>query len=288
MSEEMQQYENYPAIADDTLIQIAKQAEARIEAVVKIKQMALKVTNPSDWTDQQGKPYLQASGSEKIANLFNVSWQIDEPQMETEADGTITYIYKGRFSLAGRSIEVEGSRSSRDTFFKKYEYDKAGNKTGEKPLDRRDLKMAAMTNLLGNGITRLLGIRNLTWADLEQYANIKQGDIKGKVEYKKAGQPPPSQPQSKSEQAGTTEGEQKDFRAEITKMIAEMTTSPSEAIMMLRTLSGFQGKHRETGESQWVDGKDKAEELSDSAAKVTYGKVKKEYLAWKEKQGKGE
>ena len=43
--------------------------------------------------------------------------------------------------------------------------------------------MAALTNLLGNGITRLLGIRNLTWEDLEKYAGIKKDEV-SKVEYK--------------------------------------------------------------------------------------------------------
>lgn len=190
-----------PAIADDQLLAIARQAEARIDAVIKIKQLALKVTNASDWTDQQGKPYLQASGSEKVANLFNISWRIDEPTMEEETDGAITYIYKGAFSLGGRTIEVEGSRSSRDEFFKKYEW-KNGQKVGEKPLDRRDLKMAAMTNLLGNGITRILGIRNLTWEDLEQYAKIKKEQV-SRVEYKTKGEnkQPLKEPQKKGEGA---------------------------------------------------------------------------------------
>lgn len=177
-----------PVFADDMLLSIARQAEARIDAVVKIKQIALKVTNPSDWTDQQGKPYMQVSGAEKVANLFEISWRIDEPLMEEETDGTITYTYKGTFTLKGRSIEVEGSRSSRDTFFKKYDYDQNGKRAGEKPLDRRDLKMAAMTNLLGNGISRILGIRNLTWDDLKQFAGITQDMVKGKVVYKNQGQ----------------------------------------------------------------------------------------------------
>lgn len=136
-----------------------------------------------------------ASGAEKIANLFNISWQIDEPTMEQEEDGTITYNYKGRFSLGGRSIEAEGSRSSRDEFFRKYIWEN-GRKVGEKPLDRRDLKMAALTNLLGNGITRILGIRNLTYEDLLEFAGIRKDDIKG-VEYKERGQkgrPPIAQP----------------------------------------------------------------------------------------------
>jgi len=278
MSEEMEKYttgydEGLPALADDTLIQIAKQAEARIDAVLKIKQMALKVTNPSDWVDQNGKPYLQASGAEKIANLFNISWKIDEPVLEQEPDGTLTYIYKGKFSLAGRSIEVEGSRSSRDTFFKKYNYDSTGKKTGEKPLDRRDLKMAAMTNLLGNGITRLLGIRNLTYADLEAFAGIKAEQL-GRVEYKKAGQKQDyKQPQSRSEQNKSNE---KDLRQEITWMLQEMDESGTEFELMLKTFSGFEGKNKE-GEIKWVEGKTDVNALTDAAVKVTYGKIKKAY-----------
>ena len=199
MSNEIVAYDvDTPVFADDNLLEIARQAEARIDAVIAIKKTALKVTNANDWVDQNGKPYLQASGSEKIANLFNISWQINEPTIDQEEDGTITYTYKGRFSLRGRSIEVEGSRSSRDDFFKKYVWEN-GKKVGEKPLDKRDLKMAALTNLLGNGITRLLGIRNLTYADLQEFAGITQDQI-GKVEYKKGGQKPPTtEPQRKSE-----------------------------------------------------------------------------------------
>src|SRR5574343_1971703 len=199
MSNEIVAYDvDTPVFADDNLLEIARQAEARIDAVIAIKKTALKVTNSNDWVDQNGKPYLQASGSEKIANLFNISWQINEPTIDQEEDGTITYTYKGRFSLRGRSIEVEGSRSSRDDFFKKYVWEN-GKKVGEKPLDKRDLKMAALTNLLGNGITRLLGIRNLTYADLQEFAGITKDNI-GKVEYKKGGQKPPTnEPQRKSE-----------------------------------------------------------------------------------------
>lgn len=185
-------YRDSAPIADDTLIAVAKMAEARIDAVNKIKQIALKVTNARDWCDQQGNPYLQVSGAEKIANLFNVSWSFltAEPLCETEPDSHYTYTFKGRFSMGGRSIEAEGSRSSKDSFFKQNEW-KDGVKT-EKTVDerdnKRDVKMAAYTNLLGNGITRLLGIRNLTWDDLEKFAGIKRDQV-GKVEYKKEGKP---------------------------------------------------------------------------------------------------
>ena len=212
MSDELAVYEEqYPEVfADDSLVIMAEQAERRIDAVIKIKQVALKVTNGGDWVDQGGKPYLQASGAEKIGNLFNVSWRIDEPLFEAEEAGHYTYTFRGIFSMAGRSIQVEGSRSSKDPFFRQYEYQ--DNKKTEKSVadrdNKRDVKMAAMTNLLGNGITRLLGIRNLSYADLDACAGIKKTDI-GKVEYKGKGQastPPKRASEAPSEQQPSESG----------------------------------------------------------------------------------
>lgn len=182
-----------------SVVEMAKGAEARINAIRAIKNMSLAVTNTHDWTNQQGKPYLQGSGAEKVAGLFNISWRIDEPRFDVEEDGHFTYTYRGVFSISGRSIEVDGSRSSKDPFFKKYDY--INNVKTEKPLsaiDKRDVKMAAYTNCLANGITRLLGIRNLTWEDLKQFANIDMDQVQG-VEYKKKGEKPPlTEPQKKT------------------------------------------------------------------------------------------
>lgn len=204
--DDMNESRNVPAIADDNLMRVAEMAEKRIDAVIKIKQMALKVTNATDWVDQSGRPYLFVSGSEKIANLFNISWRIDEPTIETEADGHFTYTLRGVFSIPGRSISAEGSRSSKDPFFKKYDWVKEDGKPDkrvDKPIsaiDRRDVRMAALTNLLGNGITRLLGIRNLSYADLEAFAGIKKADI-GAVDYKgRGGKNPPLREPGKKEE----------------------------------------------------------------------------------------
>jgi hypothetical protein len=193
-----------PALADDTLLQVAERAEKRIEAVNKIKMLALRVTNQHDWVDQGGKPYLQASGGEKVARLFGISWTISEPIFETDEGGHFSYTYKGTFTLSGASIEAVGTRSSKDPFFKKYSYPKDENGNGVKTelppseIDKGDLKKAAFTNLIGNGITRLLGIRNLTWDDL-QAANITKDGV-NKVGYKKSGK---QQEEIKSEGALT-------------------------------------------------------------------------------------
>ena len=45
------QNDNIAAISDDRLIEIARRAEERVAAVIKMKQVALKVTNINDWVD---------------------------------------------------------------------------------------------------------------------------------------------------------------------------------------------------------------------------------------------
>lgn len=165
-------------LGDDQLLAMAAMAERRIEAVNKIKILALRVTNERDWTDQGGNPYLQVSGDEKVARLFGISWRLDDPTREDHDDGHFSYTFKGYFSMGTVEIEVIGTRSSKDPFF-------GGSKAEPLPpseIDRNDVKKGAMTNCLGNGISRLLGIRNLTWEDLAK-AGIDRSKV-GKVNFK--------------------------------------------------------------------------------------------------------
>lgn len=176
-----------PALGDETLVQLAEQAEKRVDAINKIKRAALKATNPGDWTDQGGKPYLWSSGAEKIARVFGVSWKISEPKFIQDESGHFSYSYTGTFSLAGATIEVVGSRSSKDGFFKRYIGHGADRK--ELPpseIDKGDVMKAAYTNLIGGGICRLLGIRNLSYDDLKEFAGILP-DMISRVDYKKNG-----------------------------------------------------------------------------------------------------
>jgi hypothetical protein len=171
-------------LAGDQLLAVAEAAEKRIDAVQRIKGLALRVTNHQDWTDQGGKPYLQVSGSEKVARLFGISWRLNEPMREDHEDGHFTYTFKGYFTMGTAEIEVIGTRSSSDPFF---------SKKGTVPpseIDRNDVKKGAMTNCIGNGITRLLGIRNLTWEEVRS-GGVQQDKV-GKVEYKNS--KPSSQP----------------------------------------------------------------------------------------------
>lgn len=213
-----------PAIVDSSIIEISEQAEKRFEAITKIKRVALKVTNEHDWVDQNGKPYLQASGAEKVARLFGISWRISEPSLENLDGGHYIYSYTGEFSIGGTTIDAIGSRSSKDPFFKKYRYEVKGEKEQKVELppseiDRGDVKKSAYTNLLANGITRLIGIRNLTYDDLKEYAGITREQITH-VEYKEKGKPREQSSQStiKDPGAPSSEAQVKAIQSLLTKL----------------------------------------------------------------------
>ena len=225
------QAEALPAIADTTLVAIAEQLEKRVEAMTKIKRMALRLTNRHDWVDENGKPYLQASGAEKVARLFGISWRVSEPIIENLEGGHWLVTYTGEFSLGGATIEAVGTRSSKDGFFRQYRWEGEGDKRRKielpaSEIDRGDVKKSAYTNLLANGITRLLGIRNLTYEDLQECAGVRKEDITS-VTFKKGGsqvaKPAPApKPKAEAEAGdnggGATEAQSGAIHAILTKL----------------------------------------------------------------------
>lgn len=200
MSEEKAQHlitmpneETELVVSDKSLELIVAEAEKRVAVLKKILGVAIKRTNPTDWVDQNGKPYLGASGCEKVAPLFGLKMEgvvSERSERDDEKGKYYFYTFMGRFYWAGGDIEAIGTCSSRDKFFgwqsAKKEGDKITEPAGYKPLhdiDETNIKKAAYSNLIVNGVTRALGIRSLTWNDLEQHG-IKKEDC-AKVEYNK-------------------------------------------------------------------------------------------------------
>lgn len=173
----------------DNILYLAEKAEKYITAMNRIMDAALKITNELDWVLIGGKPYLQESGTTKVARLFGISIQlIGAPTVEFDGEGYKTYTYKARFMLKDQFIECEGSRGMKEDFFAKAGKDKPLKKPDE--IDDRDVKMAAYTNCLNNGIKRLIpNLRNIDVATLERAGldvsringyTFKSGDKGGK------------------------------------------------------------------------------------------------------------
>lgn len=152
----------------DNILYLAEKAEKYIVAMNRIMDAALKITNELDWVLIGGKPYLQESGTTKVARLFGISIQLlGQPTVEFDNEGYKTYTYKARFMLKDQFVECEGSRGMKEDFFAKAGKDKPLKKPDE--IDDRDVKMAAYTNCLNNGIKRLIpNLRNIDVATLER------------------------------------------------------------------------------------------------------------------------
>lgn len=178
-------------VSDISIERIVAEAEKRVDVLRRVLGVAIKRTNPTDWTDQQGKPYLTSSGCEKIAPLFGIKMEgvvNQRDEREDEKGKYYIYTFMARFHWAAGDIEAIGTCSSRDKFFAWDSVNKA-----YKPLhdvDETNIKKAAYSNLMVNGITRVLGIRSLTWGDLEPFKITR--DSVAKVEYNKGATADPS------------------------------------------------------------------------------------------------
>ena len=159
----------------DNIMYLAERADKMITAMNKIMTAALKITSEHDWTLIGGKPYLQESGATKVARLFGISWTIGAPKIECDQDGYKTFTYKGRFEMNGQFIECEGSRSMKDDFFG----GKSENRKSADEISERNVRQAAYTNCINNGIKRIVpGLRGIDVATLE-YAGIDAKKISG-------------------------------------------------------------------------------------------------------------
>lgn len=163
----------------DNIIYLAERADKYIVAMNKIMTAALKITNELDWVLIGGKPYLQESGATKVARLFGISWQkVGTPLCECDRDGYLTYTYSMRFMLRDQFVECDGSRSMREDFFAG-KPDENGKIKKPDEIDARDVKLAAYTNCINNGIKRLIpNLRNIDTATLEA-AGLDVSSIRG-------------------------------------------------------------------------------------------------------------
>ena len=105
------------------LVNFANQLEVMEKAYTKIKEAAIKRTNENDWCSLGGKPYCQGTGWEKQARFFNVTWKIIETTTTHDADGHYTITMKGLFCWAVTNAEIEiiGTKSTKNKFYKRYE-----------------------------------------------------------------------------------------------------------------------------------------------------------------------
>lgn len=136
-----------------------------------IRKRAISLTDRFDWIDQEGKPYLQETGTAKIAMAFNVGQSEATCQKEKETDDRgdyITYSWTTILTWNNRSMSCIGTSSTRDKFFGR----KDGKDLPLSEIDLMNVKKKGWTNLMNRGIKNLLGL-TFTWEDIEKYSEGK-------------------------------------------------------------------------------------------------------------------
>lgn len=196
MANEIQQYgqtgvEVVPAAVGSggtTLVRIPDDPMAVLDArnrmMERVLSYAIAATHPGQWQMLGDKPWPTGPACEAMARRCGVSWDRPECERRDTSDETgpsYTWTYRSRFFLPGGidSIWAEGHCSSRDQFL--------GTGSGKKDLsevEEGNIRQAAMTNMIVNGVTRLLGVRNLTAERLDALLGGGATEKMGKVEYK--------------------------------------------------------------------------------------------------------
>ena len=242
-------------------------AHKRMETVPKLIELSLKVTNYRDWVLQDGNPYLCHSGAEKVARLFGVKISdiTSKKEMTTDSEGQFyIYILTGKFSLPGDmdSIEAIGTCSQRDGFFSKSQ----GKRKETSEIDETNILKAAYSNLICNGITHLLGLRNLTIEQLKE-AKIDLPKVLS-IGYGKG-----TQKASK-----TLDTESLKLRKRIEAMALQMAGGDEKQIPEIhKTNSFFTHKNEETGKDDEKFVLDIKRLTSPKWITATYGRMKKAY-----------
>jgi len=163
-------------LASDDIQLIVERAEKQVAVLDKVLAIAVKRTNKFDWIDQNGKPYLTASGCEKLLTLFGISILAPSYQKITSKDEKGEYYYfvhTAQFRFHNIVVSAIGTRSSRDKFFAWDSKERAFSPLYE--IDEVNILKSAYTNMIQNGIKSILGIRSLTWEQIEQFGINKAG-----------------------------------------------------------------------------------------------------------------
>lgn len=257
-------------------------AERQVALQKRVMTIALKLTTHRDWVDQNGKPFMCASGAEKIAPKFSVSLtDVKDERFEREDELGKFYLYRYTGTASsphfGRLEGLIGTCSSRDQFFAYVNVWEGGQKTKVlrpmSEIDEGNIMKAAYSNLLVNAVTRLLGLRNITWevvaaagVDITQIAHVK-------YEQKSKG---PDKGGTKAPAAGR--GEMSDTKRKLGEKIIELVHAQFPAL----TPDEVKEKARELLEkySAYTDKEGKAHpglrsltDLSEGRAKSTLGRV---------------
>lgn len=261
-----------------------QEAEVRLEIIQRVMQVALKATYAQDWVNMGGKPYLAATGAERLASLFGVTISDMDSKRYEDRDERGAYYYfviTGTAHFRGTSISVMGTCSARDQFFStRYEGEGESRRQILLPaeaVDQPSIVKAAYSNMIANAVTRVLGIRGLTWEQLEQLgfdrsraASVQFQDRKGGLKQPAAAKPngAPAHPPAPSGESWLTKLE---------TLLASIATDDQGRARILKSVTAFDKK--DGGRFDGYDALDAIRQRSkqpEKVAQIAHAKLKEQ------------
>lgn len=135
-------------------------------------------TQPYDWIDFDGTPYLEGEGGARMAVVLGCDYPRSVFDVTKKDNGHFFVECYTDIVLGGRSVSGMGDCSSDEKFFTRMyptgKLDGTGKEIKEKrgpqphEVNIMDLKKKAEQNALTRAVTTFLGIRGLSWGDLEK------------------------------------------------------------------------------------------------------------------------
>jgi hypothetical protein len=251
-----------PLLTDERMAE----AEQTVANVAKLRRLALSVTNPNDWVDVGGKPYLSNSGTLKVAALFGVSLTGMRVEALRETIGekeVVRYVARTTARFLGREVEVEGVASSDESFFAKRD----GATLPLSEVNLNAVRKKAVTNAQNRAVKAILGLGGLTWEDVGE-AGVAKEKVSS-VEYAKsrAGQKRMASGGGNAAGAGTP-------KTRLRNMLTDLTAFESVPLeRVLRRYTEFRGQDGKAVFAESIDS------MSDAWAARTLEKVEPDWRA---------
>jgi hypothetical protein len=237
--------------------EVVTRLEKSIASYKRLKVVALKLTDESDWVSVNKKPYLTETGCHKIAPAFGVHLTKPEIKSEYHEDKNgryLVYIASGQAFSRVLNVWISdiGTCSQRDKFFAKETDPVTGKKVWKElaDIDLTDIIKKAVSNLNGRLIRKLLGMVGLSWEDLKaaglDTSKITQVEFKTKSAAGQEAAAKPnggSQPKPKAEPRAYSDDDIAVLKDELSSMLSEMSGGDKAmAEQMLKTFSSYTDK----------------------------------------------
>lgn len=257
--------ENLPITRDqESQLPVATAAfalvKARYELMEQMQIMAMKVLKPQDLIKYGKNPGISGPGAERIARAFGLKFFGVKAEKVNMEGGHYYIQVTGKVGFDEReTIDVLGTCYSQKPFFAKKDH----RMIPSSEVDLGNIQKNAMTNFMVNAVTRFLGLRGLSWKDVEILSGGKCSEAQAQTVDYQSGKA--DRTEDESSRAGM-----------VWKWLLEMNgQSVKDAKAQLQDLTKFTGK-----DGKKFNGYDNIEKVSPKVLPRLYPRVEKLYNQW--------